>query len=367
MPPLGARRFLTETAQQLKYLFRDRFDSDQAAPLASSRLAQPGPGTSTINDVESVMSISSAQLQMGAQATPVWGEERIAFAAAGLARRAGLTLLWNQATSVYTTGPSVGFFTSAAFTTGTAHSLRVGLSGTAKFAGSESGGHAPFDSLAPMTPGTLYPCAIILRGTGAFLMANISGVWTLLYVHNTNSTATIYPGASGNNDTWLIDDARIIDLPAPWNTDFGIATSRLVNPTTATAAMQTPDAILEWTFTYAGAALNINGRQSVLSPLNSWNVEVTAAGSINLWEVTGNSFTSRGSTAAALVTNGVHRIVWVMSGTKHTIYLDNGQQLTYTDVNNKYLTATGVNVRNSGSGAVSELVCWPRFPAFPNV
>src|ERR1035437_7829996 len=63
MPTLQHRRLLLfGGAAAVVYLLLDRFTTDHAAPLATPRTAEPGPGALTITDSGSHMSISGGKL-----------------------------------------------------------------------------------------------------------------------------------------------------------------------------------------------------------------------------------------------------------------------------------------------------------------
>lgn len=54
----GVRYGHVSLASAINYLLLDRFTTDRAAPLPSPRSCEPGPGTLTISDPASVLSIS---------------------------------------------------------------------------------------------------------------------------------------------------------------------------------------------------------------------------------------------------------------------------------------------------------------------
>src|SRR5690554_5370131 len=73
------------------WLLRDEFLTDEAAPLASPRTAEPGPGTLTLVQNDGQMSISDGKLLIPVQVTPAWGDQ--GFYGPAMARIAGRALV----------------------------------------------------------------------------------------------------------------------------------------------------------------------------------------------------------------------------------------------------------------------------------
>src|SRR5690606_9097667 len=108
------------------WLLRDEFLTDEAAPLASPRTAEPGPGTLTIADDDECWAISSSALQsLKANETE---QQPAIYSETGLARVAGRALLArlkiDAAAGGATTGwINVGFTSSIPFPALLQHSL----------------------------------------------------------------------------------------------------------------------------------------------------------------------------------------------------------------------------------------------------
>src|SRR3972149_12041444 len=96
-PMMHARDHMRRAAQllllysRLIVLLDDEFITAEAAPLASPRACEPGPGTLTLVQTDGEMSIGAGALVFPAQATPVLGDQ--GFYGTGVTRAAGVGLL----------------------------------------------------------------------------------------------------------------------------------------------------------------------------------------------------------------------------------------------------------------------------------
>lgn len=362
MPALAtpAGRALLLIQSGYRYLLLARFSTDIAAPLPASLPVDVG--TLTTVQVDGQLSQSGGKLVFPAQATPAAYEDQF-IRGSSLLRLAGRALLgdlnysthgfsalgWSNsptlvnpagsmAASVYTTGGSVGIRTS------------VGLAGGLLF--------------ATLSTGTVYQFVSILRSTGCFVLIKGGSFtnWTLLWVHNQDSTATLYPAFTNFDSIGTLDNFRVLDL-AQIATDAQVYTNRLVSPIAGTATTHAADALIEFTFSYAGAVMYFQYRRT--SATNSWEVDADT-GSVTLFQVVAGVYTSRGTVGSTFAATNTYRVVIVAEGNVHKVYVNNVLKITYTDAGNFQNTATGISV-DAVSASMSEVIAWPRTVALPNV
>jgi hypothetical protein len=347
----------TRVAAAITYLLRDEFTTAQAAPLTSPRTCEPGPGTLTIVDSANALSISGGVLVVNG--TPGGSENQAA--GASLSRVAGRAFLlrvptrttvsiqqnagWRAASGVYECG---GRFVST-----TNFQWRSGVS-------------AVIDSIT-IGSGTWY-LAFILRTTGAFFLARngASGAYTLAWVMGEGATASLIPtlmstGASPVAVNYVLDDAIVADLPAPWDTDYGIATDRKAVSVASDQITMTADALVEHTFA-AQTAVNKVVRVRQTDGSNVWRVHcIQASGTIDLREIVAGVSTTRATTAQTWANGTSYRVVIICEAATIRVYVNNVLKFTYTSATFNQ-TATIASVDHAGT----DFVAWPRTVTLPS-
>lgn len=348
----GARR-------RIRYLFRDLFLTPQAAPLTSPRICEPGPGTLTITDTENKLSIVDGNLVCaGGKAVPAWGDPLAITPAAD--RATGKTLFGRVS---YVSGTNLMFgWGAGGFVDG-----GVWLQTNQAWARLDGGG-APVDLTTSLTPGVEYDIAIVQRTAGELILLKVASesAWRLAWVgiSSANNQAEVF-----NYDTaFTLSSLRVLNL-APIDSRFatqdGLCTSVLVNPAAGATATMTPDAVVEYNFTFsAGASAFLMYRY--LDENNYWGTGVLSTGAAVLIEKVGGVTITRVSVAGP-VTVAAHRLIVVVQGATHSMYIDNVQQGSrYTDPSNYHINNTGLKV-SSISGGVSRLAAYPRTISLPGV
>lgn len=339
----------------LTFLLRDDFLTDASAPLASPRTAEPGPGTLTFVDTASQLSIAGGEIVPSAQTA---GALDPLIHMAGYARQAGRVFTARvkrvSAFAGNDASPQMGWATAAGggistytgliFVASSMNILRYSATSTA------TGIVAASDAF--------YNFHFILRSTGSFVIVGN----TLEWVENAGSNATMYPAIAASAASRMpagVDTFRVLDLPAPFNSDFGLATQRLAGSVAAgTTFTHEANCVIEWTQTTVPSAGETEVFIRVQDASNYWRVMVTSAGTFILYEVVAGTPTSRAS-AATVVSNG-HRIVIVADGTTIRGYSNNVLRWTYSSASN-FATETDGELDALGTGgAVSDVVAWPR-------
>lgn len=332
------------------FLLRDDFTTNAAAPLASPRTAEPGPGTLTLIQTDGQFSISGGKLAFPAQTTPVVGD--LTFYGDSQNRAAGRALVGAIRLSALASGCSIGLSTGA-YVFYPTYGFMFDVAAITTFPTGVAG--------AALSLATDYTVAVVMRGTGAwlFIKGGIYTNWTLLHVVSTG-TGALYPGFGNYNAAGTLDTFRVRDLPAPFDDDYGLATDRLAGAvSTGATFVHEANCVIEWTQTTLPSSSDTEVDFRRQDANNRWFVEAQTGGSLRLVEVVSGVETVRGATAAGIVANG-HRIVVVADGTTIRAYSNNVLRITYSNANN-FATETNGQMRQLGTGgAVSDLITWPR-------
>lgn len=331
----------------------DDFTTNEAAPLASPRTAEPGPGTLTLVDTEDKLSISGGALVCaGGKASPGYGDPAIY--GASVARSAGRTLLAVLNLDQTNKEASLGWDSnqSSILTDG----VLFNASGTLQAYNSAFTGN--LDSYSASTD---YSIAVALRGTGFFVYAK-GGVftdWMLVWVAASGTTANLYPVLGSTSAALDASTLRVLDLPAPFDTDYGLATNRIAGAVSAGATfVHEANCLIEFVLTTIGSAgfAYIDYRKQ--DDNNCWRIRWNSSGTLALIERVAGVDTERGS-ATSVLSNG-HRIVVIADGTTIRVYSNNVLRITYASATN-FATETDGELEALGTGgAVSDIVAWPR-------
>jgi hypothetical protein len=372
MPPLiGTRRALAagQPAINLTYQFLDRFMVDAPAPLGA-RTAEPGPGSWTFTDTNSIMSVSGQRLLFNGTNAAA---DR-AGPAATLARLAGRCLLWYWAdlTSQGGTGGSMrlGWDTALNASTVTYGYDFSGVGGSNNYR-TKSGNSVLETVTFGAVPGWF---GLLMRGTGGIALHRLasSGRFQVDWVYALSNAALLHKlflnTAEARN--CQLDNWQVVDFPAPLTTDAAIATSIVTSPVSGQASTMTSNAVVEFTWTIGAAeVLRLDVRRTDAD--NRWIVECDQLNStMRLIERNAGVETTRASNARSFVATNVQRIVVICDGTT----IKTWQGLSSTDALTacaNYTAATlnqgetGVAVAGFATGA--NLIAWPRFLTLPGI
>jgi hypothetical protein len=354
-----------------------RFATDQGSPLTTPYTEAGAVGSLTLVQVDGTMAASGGQLAWTAQTTPLDGDQGFDYAT-GLARATGRALLVDATLTGITNSAAypLAWSRSATVNFGSrnnqAHMLDSffnGQASTADLTVSANGGNSNTVNAAnALAAGTTYQLAIVLRPTGAhyLIKGGAFAAWTLLYVENVDSTATVYPAFSSKSAAGNLDNFRVTDLGGAWATDYGIATQRLAGARAAADAFaHTANALLEFTVTTLPSAGSIDYEFRRQDSGNKWIARVSTTGALSLIEVVAAGETSRAS-AAGVVANG-NRVVIVADGSTIAGYSSNTSRWSYGSASTFQAATSGLLGSLGTGGAVSDIVAWPRNPTVPGV
>lgn len=344
------------------FLLRDDFTADDAAPLTSPRTCEPGPGTLTAVQTDGTLAVSGGKLAFTAQGTPAWGDQGI-YDATGYNRISGRALFsqvnlpldlllswieWRAAASLGNPADANG--QHAILFADTTRRL-IWTIGTT--------------SITLQTAWTLsqmYTGGILLRTSGAFYVMKGGTefpTWIVVWIDNIAAGSPLYAAMNGYSANGTLDNFRVIDLPAPFDDDYGLATQRVAGSVSAEQMFtHEADCIIEWTDTTIPSASNLDLRFRRQDATNYWQITIDSTGALVLNEVVAGTPTSRGSSAGA-VSNG-NRVVVIASGTTIKVYSANVLKITYASASNFTTATAGELVALGTSGVVSDLIAWPR-------
>jgi len=340
------------------YLLRDDFSTAASAPLTSPRTAEPGPGTLTIADTPGYQSIVGGALRMFSNGAVVSTNDTY-IAAGPYTRTAGMALL-GKINIVGADGRCILGWSSGLATTVDKYGIYPKSGTTRRVVGVDAFSEGQLFPAAVV--GTYSAYAVILRATGAIFGVQDAGIWRLFWITNTDTTATLYArlhdvGIGALN--LYADYLRALQLPAPFDTDYGLATQRLAGARSAGDTFtHEANCIIEWTQTTVPSALQTEVRFRIQDATNYWQVTVDSTGALDLDEVVAGTPTQR-ATAAGVIANG-DRVVIIADGTTIRVYEANTLRITYASATN-FATATAGELETEGTGgSVSEIIAWPR-------
>jgi hypothetical protein len=302
------------SAEPVTYLFRDEFTTDEAAPLASPRTAEPGPGVVTLVDTANTMSIASGALTMvkgssGTATDPI-------YRTGPYTRETGLALITRYKRGQNYSG--VGWMASTSF----------GVSSQMLYADFGMKIRPSGAVTIPLAVGAYGVFGIVLRSSGAWIFNLTTG--ELAWWDDLSNPASLY-AALGSVAAGPIDQAMdylyIRQLPAPFTTDHGFATLNIASPTDATEYTGDADGIIDLTVTAPGT---LDGSASTrcgfyyradsdLSP--AWHCYVDGTGAFNLDSIDAAGTRTNRISVAGVITGGATRTLRVIAvGTKHNAY-----------------------------------------------
>lgn len=339
-------------------LLYDRFDTNAAAPLGSPRTAEPGPGSWTVTDASSIISIASNRLTVSGTPGAVSGLA----AAASVTRTAGRALFLTLPTFTFNANPRLGWHTSGTISAGPQYGLDGGGGGSNWRV--KTGTSATVNQ--PVAVGTApYEWCIVMRGTGAYALYRATGggggAWTLAYVWRTSSAA-LFANLAANTSvasTFTADDVYILDLGdtsgANFNSDdYALASSRSATSTGGEQkTMAAADSIVEHTITASGTqSLWVRWNEATG---NGYRLDLVAGtpGSYQLVRVDGGVDSAALASGTPTISGSFRVVVSCRGNNIRAAFNDGGESVGYTSAS-LYTTQTGAKVSNAGT----DFICW---------
>ncbi|MFZ0547820.1 MAG: hypothetical protein WAM60_20410 [Candidatus Promineifilaceae bacterium] len=341
-----------ETAEnELTLLLNDAFTNDRSAGSVDGTSAEPGPGTRTVVDSAGTkLSISGSELVFvgGSSLDPgIWYD--------ALDREAGLCLLVGKINFDDNLRFHIGFASSSGGTPGDVRREAATLSTNDQVS----------LNLASWPAGAAdYTIAIVLRPTGGYLLFKESGTtWKLTWVEDTGTADPVYPALADKNGTdCTVDEVKAAVLGAGFGGQYDLATSRLAGSrSSGDTYTHEADFVQRATVTTvpASGAVRIDFR--IQDSDNLWSWTVNGSGDLSLSERIAGTNTVRG-TAAAAIANG--EAVTVVADDETINIHDGGgtasRKINYSSAANFKIETAGEIQTIPGSGAVSDVECYPR-------
>lgn len=239
----------------IKFLLRDEFITSEAAPISSPRTMEPDGGTLTLVQNDGQMSIADGKLVVPAQSTPAYGDLS-AYCATPITRAIGLAFASLIKHIAFDNGHLIGLKTAANGSYN--HAAMVYRDAYGIQIITAAGGWRRGITDAPLVNllnENIY--TIIYRSTGLYFLINDM----LVFVEHTENVATVYLGFANYTHQSRIDFARIAQLPAPFDTEAGLAIYSTTAPTNGITIEGSEDGYISFVWTpSAGEVLNIRFR-----------------------------------------------------------------------------------------------------------
>lgn len=354
MWPLG--QMLGPLGRALKkgvtYLLRDEFTTDAAAPLASPRTCEPGPGALTIVDSGSQMSISGGALIL-AGVRKNFGDPGVY--CGPFTRSIGLTAIgrFDQL------GPCFvfGFKNSAS-----SYPTSCGIQNYSYQIRSNNFNVGGYYNLLQTTAYDIYVINtsfggifVVYRGIYAALT-----IYWVLYDPSYAALTAVYAGFGMYTEApnAKVKDFKIAVLSSPWDSAYGVATGYTDSPASGASLAHEPDCIVRvaWTAS-AGAVFEMDVRRTDAD--NRWILRVSqAGGTMKLIQRQAGVETERASSAQSFTAGTQYELIVLAYGATIQTALKNGIVSSYGSATFNQ-TATTAMVTAS-AGALSTFVTWPR-------
>ena len=355
------------------YVLFDEFVTVEAAPAASPRTCEPGPGTLTLvqtgTKLFSVVADTSNYLNVSA-GTPAGWSNAVANTPAQT-RAYGLCLMLDMRRSNVALDAILSWGLSpAAIDSNSVYGIHV-ASATGWFPYSSDGLFA--EAPDPMLANTWYKWAIVLRSTGAFfyLKGGVYAEWQQVWVNPNNATATLYGvfASYGTAHALRLDNIKIGQLPAPFTTDSAIATQLVTTAVSGTTYAGVADGTFDLTLTAPNPLSTTCAlRFRIQDDSNYWVVYADTDGSIKLDSVVAGTPTNRINVAGVFAAAAL-RIVRVRThGSKINIYTRTSATGAWTkrgsEINVSYLDGLTDAKPVAGVGwTLGALQIWSRTPS----
>jgi hypothetical protein len=354
--------FMPMTMGGFVYLLFDEFTTARAAGAVNGTAMEPGPGTRTVVDASSVITIVDGRLKWNGT-----GPTGTRIVSASQAPNAGQAWGWQMLVRA-----TIDFRLWQGLAT-SANDLNAMVAGIRHTTASiirvvEAGG-----GLFDYTLGVNEHCFVFIErvgGAGGLLFGRngLSGNYTLLWVYSralSNRLMQVAQLESSTAENVEMDNWRLTTLSGNYASDWGNATNRVAAPVTGEITTMPANGIVEFAWTVVAAeTLDIQVRR--VDDNNCWIVRlIQATGRIYLYEKVAGVETERGATggiAQTLTAASTYRIIircegnsiWT-AGQNVTLAQNAVGRHAYTSASFQN-TATGVKVSGFTTGA--NLATW---------
>lgn len=217
----------------ITYLLRDEHTTDLSAGSVNGTANEPGPGLRTLVDTGNLVNISGGKIVFNGA---TGANDPLLYDAAGMTRVAGRTFVTKVTVGAATARVTLGFGSTPP--SYPHYGLGVYLSPSNVIVLGEGAGNG-LSLSALFSPGDEVVFTVVLWSAGGAIFAKGGALTgqTLLGTFDTSTITPVYPGigmAAATASVNSFDYRRVVDLPAPFNVDRGIA---VVNQTSFTQAL----------------------------------------------------------------------------------------------------------------------------------
>lgn len=314
------------------YLMHDFFMTPVAAPLAASRSSEPGPGLmKKATDTANLGSIAGGEVVLVGKnsfSDPqyYWTQND----GSAFPRVQGRAFIGRFRTDANATAAFAGWTSSAS--AGNPDAAFLPSSGALiyrEFVSGVSNYQVGFGSYSGALDVFF---AVVMRSANAdlFIYGGPYTQWSYLW-RGVGGTAAYYPFIETNTNTGIayLSQARVVDMPAPFNTDAGIYSLNVASPTDATNVTGDADGLIELTVVAPGVLtgpMELNFRYT--DDNNRWVAYFDNTGAFKADSIVSGSRTNRVN-AAGVATVGNTYIIRVHSlGSKHNFYTGTANNFT---------------------------------------
>ena len=299
-------RLFGDLAVAVSYVMRDEFTTTEAAPLASPRTMEPGPGTLTIVDTTPTYSIVGGELVVGTGNVSNYTDPQIY--SDEYTNRPGLMAYFGL--NAYYMAANQGYAGLASGITGVPASPSFWLyyhqmrANTSSQQGSD--GRVIFLQSTTAVDGVQVELAVISRGTGVFFATRANGdMWRIVYMDTTTTAAKYRLRLHGLGRPVNYKEIGLLQLRGNWAVEgaYGMA---IANHPTVTAGQVITGAANCW-IQYTVTAVTGVTQELMVRYIDDDNCVIIrmsqADSTIKLIEKIGGTETER-ATAAQTWTNG---------------------------------------------------------------
>lgn len=208
-----------------------------------------------------------------------------------------------------------------------------------------------------------FDLAIVLRTSGAAYYSCAESKLLWIDERANDTPLRFVAGTIVSSINLSIDELGIRQLPAPFDTDYGIASQNVASPVSGTSYTTTADAITDLTLTAPNPLADQAGyRYRYTDDDNCWHSHFNSAGAYRLDSVAASVATNRINVAAVIAAAATVTMRTISSGSLHdaytlagTAWTKRGAQINVSHLN----TNTAVRPYVTGSWAMSNLRSYP--------
>lgn len=332
---------------RLSFVFQDWFQTQRAAGAVNGTDAEPGPGVRTCVDTNSLITINaSGQLQVSG--TPA-ANDRVYVPASLMTRAPGLACAIDFVSGSISGASAFGWLNAAG-------------GGIACIAGNNYGDTNSDNVGIGFSSGKT--AMVVLRAAGAYYIVKSGSTYTLYWEDTDGGSGNAVVGvacAAVSHNLAKFDNFRVMQLPEPWVSTYGLCTTALVGVRAANDIFtHQADFLGDCRFTALPTAGQIQIAIRMQDDNNYWRIDVNPDGSGALQEVVNGTPTSRATCVAGSFGGGGTKTTFRAYGSTIVVARIGLQKMLYASATN-FQTATQGKILSLGTGgAITGMFTYPR-------